>query len=95
MDGRCGTCRHWRDDERWREGERFRRCHLLPATGDDDWRRTDEEWDSPDYDKPEDEIIMARLHPMLHAYTQDASSYHSALMTDAEFGCVHWEATDG
>ena len=34
MDGRCGTCRHWRDDVRWREGERFRRCHLLPATGD-------------------------------------------------------------
>ena len=83
MDGRCGTCRHWRDDERWREGQRFRRCHLLPATGDDDW------------DTPEDEVIMARVHPTLHAYTQDASSYHSALLTDAEFGCVHWEATDG
>ncbi|RTL06225.1 MAG: hypothetical protein EKK65_00310 [Lysobacterales bacterium] len=93
MDGRCGTCRHW---GKFGEGK-YQACRAIPETSD----QADEMeaalgsgwWDDHDclYECDDDARWMDVCHPDIGAYTQDASSYASSLMTSAEFGCTAWE----
>lgn len=83
MDGRCGTCSHWAETNTWMRAGDFRACTLLPGSEQLSW------------EKGSDADVMAGAFPGIHAYTSDASGYASSLMCSPEFGCVHWEASDG
>lgn len=86
---RCGTCKH--ADSEWVEkfDTIFMRCARLPMTGhmgedlaevggDDLFSMSDDKW-------------MAKCHPGIFAFTQDASMYASSLRVSPDFGCVHHE----
>jgi hypothetical protein len=93
----CGSCKHYEPPGSGWEGQ-FGYCELLPAAGrfrySDEGRawlaeHEDDEEDPAEWALDPDAMWMRRLHPDLHAYTQDASSYSSALRVTPEFGCIH------
>jgi hypothetical protein len=93
----CRTCKHWeKPEDRTGFGNAV-------SYQDDEW-----DYDLDDYARGgvDDKLFGTCLKIPLGAYlssdepaplavTLDASSYRSTVFTQAEFGCVLWEVTDG
>ncbi len=96
--GRCDTCKHWEPGDDWTEKaagmrvcgaiqmrEEVERSAHKGFSDDDRWG---EGWD----------VAEAREHAALRAakaVAVDGSSYHAAVMTTADFGCVLHAPTTG
>lgn len=93
MDGRCATCKHWRQGDELRhlrtmdgEFKFFRYAHV--NDGDGPLKRAERaefrpcdltEYEGSSYDTPSKALAV------------DAEDYYACLYTAPDFGCVQWE----
>lgn len=97
MEQRCGTCKHWVEYNGWRDPVNI---HALGPEPDYDAQSKEQERVSGLYRQcqaieanPEVYFTPGEaLPPLPKAVAIDGSAYMADVFTQAEFGCVLWEA---
>ena len=96
---RCGSCKHWTEYDGYRDPvqvhydlernyETFKVINEEVNRGDR-WRKCRGVEENPERTMVDGKLV----EPIPLAVTRDGSDYLADLLTQAEFGCVLWEAT--